>query len=100
MDTVSHSVMWTPLSTLGQFTAPPDTAPGTVLANVCTCAVVPPGYYLKSPGVAAPCPQGEWKSGTDSTGSCTKCPVGVTTPDVASTSNASCSGKLHRPCTG
>jgi hypothetical protein len=32
-------------------------------ATAVIAAVVPPGYFLKSPGQVAPCPQGEWKSG-------------------------------------
>lgn len=52
--------------------------------------VVPPGYYLKMPGVVAPCPMGEWKDGTGPAGNCTKCPFGVTTPTEGSTSAAAC----------
>ena len=36
------------------------------------CAVVPAGYYLKAPGMVAPCPMGEWKAGAGLPGNCTK----------------------------
>jgi hypothetical protein len=32
---------------------------------VLVSTVVPAGYYLKAPGVAAPCPKGEWKASTN-----------------------------------
>lgn len=69
--------------------------------------MVPAGYYLKAPGQAAPCPKGEWKSGTGSNGNCTKCAYGVTTEFEASVSEDNCTrtclagrrvGKLAVPC--
>jgi len=53
--------------------------------------VVPEGFYLKNPGQVALCPKGEYKSGFAEAASCTKCALGVTTPDVASISPANCS---------
>jgi hypothetical protein len=53
---------------------------------------VPPGFYLKSPGQVAPCPKGEWKSGTASSGNCIKCARGVTTLSEGSESEADCKG--------
>jgi hypothetical protein len=53
-------------------------------------AVIPPGFYMKAPGVIAPCPMGEWKDGTGPAGNCTKCVFGVTTASEASASAASC----------
>lgn len=63
--------------------------------TLCTCwllcfAVVPAGYYLKSPGQAAPCPMGEWKSGEGPSGNCTKCAFGVTTLTEGSTAESNC----------
>lgn len=55
--------------------------------------LVPPGYYLKTPGQAVPCPAGEYKEGVGPDGSCTKCAFGVTTAEPGSTSNTSCSCK-------
>jgi hypothetical protein len=63
-------------------------------------AVVPPGYYLKTPGQAVPCPPGEWKAGITPEGNCTKCTPGMTTPAEASTAATACTSeyeaaKLH-----
>lgn len=60
-------------------------------------AEVPEGYYLQGPGQVAPCPRGEYSNGPYVAGSstCTKCAVGVTTPDVASTSEANCTVLWH-----
>lgn len=52
--------------------------------------VVPAGYYLKSPGVAAPCPRGEFKVGLGSDGTCVKCAPGVTTRNIAATNPKEC----------
>ena len=72
----------------------PCVAHNTSQHNVCVyVAVVPAGYYLKSPGQAAPCPKGEWKSGVGADGNCTKCAFGVTTESVASTSELNCTSK-------
>lgn len=51
---------------------------------------MPAGYYLKTVGQVAPCPKGEWKSGTGTAGNCTKCAFGVTTANEASTSVSEC----------
>jgi hypothetical protein len=62
-----------------------------MLTLLCSCpAVVPAGYYLKGPGQIAPCPKGEWKSGTGTNGNCTKCAFGVTTSAEASISIDNC----------
>jgi hypothetical protein len=53
-------------------------------------AVVGPGYYLKGPGQVAPCPRGEWKAGIGSDGNCTRCALGVTTLDIAASSELNC----------
>jgi hypothetical protein len=58
-------------------------------------AVVPAGYFLKGPGQVAPCPKGEWKSGTATEGNCTRCAQGVTTEAMAAISEASCNSKWH-----
>lgn len=46
-------------------------------------AVVPPGYYLKTPGQVAACPQGEYQDSyvppSTGVGKCTPCGVGITT---------------------
>lgn len=56
-------------------------------------AVVPAGYYLKTPGQAAACPKGEYKAGIGAAGACDKCPVaGVTTEKEASESPDACKG--------
>jgi hypothetical protein len=55
-----------------------------------THTVVPAGFYLKSPGVAVPCPQGEFKVGVGSDGACTKCGPGVSTAAEAATSPREC----------
>ncbi len=52
------------------------------------------GYFLQGPGVAAACPKGEYKAPTSA--SCVKCAYGVTTADVASSSEAACSVLLPR----
>lgn len=58
--------------------------------HVCCLAVVLPGFFLKAPGQVAPCPQGEFKSGT---AACTKCPLpGTTTSQPASTHRDNCTG--------
>lgn len=78
-----------------------QTRPGCKLPQLCPCycgAVVPPGYYLKSPGQVAPCPQGEWKADIGASANCTKCAAGVTTPQVASTSEAECKCECDRAC--
>jgi hypothetical protein len=62
-----------------------------VLASICVCAVIPPGFYMKGPGMIAPCPVGEWKDGTGPAGNCTKCAFGVTTAFEASKTAAECS---------
>jgi hypothetical protein len=64
-------------------------------AAVAAAAAVKEGFYLQSPGVAAPCPKGEYKSGFDSVTNCIKCAVadvsdGVTTLGDASTSVTDC----------
>jgi len=59
--------------------------------------VIPPGYYLKGPGQVAPCPQGEFKSGTGSDANCGKCAIGVTTLTAASTSVKFCAGMPPGP---
>jgi hypothetical protein len=43
----------------------------TRCVSVVCCAVVPAGYYLKTPGQVAPCPVGEWKAGVGASGNCT-----------------------------
>lgn len=56
-------------------------------------AGVPDGYYLKGPGLVAPCPQGEYKIGSGALAACTKCRQGVTTPGEASPSPDFCNGR-------
>ena len=53
--------------------------------------MIPPGFYMKAPGMIAPCPVGEWKDGTGPAGNCTKCAFGVTTAFEASKTAAECS---------
>ena len=60
----------------------------------CWTAVVPAGSYLKSPGVAALCPRGEYKSGLVDAGSCDRCAFGVTTAQEGSTSVGDCAGGM------
>lgn len=62
------------------------------------CAVVPPGFYLKTPGQAVPCPQGEWKAGTSTAGNCTRYPAGVTTAAEAATSRKECKCESWQLC--
>lgn len=59
-------------------------------ASAPTACVVPPGAYLKSPGVTALCPRGEYKSGMGDAGSCQRCGFGVTTAQEGSTSEDEC----------
>jgi hypothetical protein len=56
--------------------------------------VVPAGWFLRSAGVAAPCPQGEYKAGLGADGNCTQCPFGMTTFAEGSTSVQDCKGEL------
>jgi hypothetical protein len=85
---------------------PAEHAPHSTHCSTCRCcvAVVPPGFYLKSPGQVAPCPQGEWKADVGASANCTKCATtGVITPQVASTSEAECNSKCapvlpRHPC--
>lgn len=60
------------------------------LASSPTACVIPPGSYLKNPGMAALCPRGEYKSGWSNPGHCTKCAYGVTTITEGSTSESHC----------
>lgn len=53
-------------------------------------AVVPEGYFLRGPGQVAACPKGEYKAGTSTTATCTKCAVGVTTESEGSNAEADC----------
>jgi hypothetical protein len=61
-----------------------------VLCHRCRLAVVPEGYFLKSPGQTAPCSRGEWKAGFGIVASCTRCSEGVTTPAEGATAEAAC----------
>jgi hypothetical protein len=63
-------------------------------------AVVGPGYYLKGPGQVAPCPRGEWKAGIGSDGNCTRCALGVTTLDIAASSELNCTSGSFAPLSG
>lgn len=60
-------------------------------ATAPTACVVPSGSYLKAPGVAAPCPRGEFKAGLSNAGNCSQCTFGVTTAEEGSTSESACS---------
>jgi len=66
------------------------TAVGTT--NVRSCLAGP--GYLFDKLVAKPCPRGTWKSTTSTATACTKCPPGLTTPAVASTSQDQCTQAL------
>jgi hypothetical protein len=76
-------------------------APAVVCAHIAAASaapantVVPAGFYLKSPGVAAPCPKGEYKVGLASDGACVKCAPGVSTAAIAATGPREC--KLVTP---
>jgi hypothetical protein len=52
--------------------------------------VVPAGYFLKSPGQVAPCPKGEYKSGTGTVANCTRCATGVSTENEGSDGEDKC----------
>lgn len=55
---------------------------------------VPPGYFLKAPGQAAPCGQGTYKTSTVPSVLCTACPSGTTTEREGSPSADACSGTV------
>lgn len=48
------------------------------------------GYYLRTPGVAALCPKGEYAPGRNLATRCTRCPDGVTTPTEGAESVLNC----------
>jgi hypothetical protein len=54
---------------------------------ICTA---PAGWYVKSPGVVAPCPKGEYKSVQSLATSCTACGEGISTVNTASTAQTAC----------
>lgn len=56
-------------------------------------AGIPAGFYLKGPGMVAPCPKGEYKVGQGAAAACTKCAKGVTTATEASGSIDACNGE-------
>lgn len=72
------------------------TTSGSTTNDAATDCQLKPGYYLRSPGVAALCPKGEFNGGSNLVSSCTKCPDsgaegdGVTTVAEGSTSASDC----------
>lgn len=56
-------------------------------------AGIPAGFYLKGPGMVAPCPKGEYKVGQGAAAACTKCAKGVTTAAEASGTIDACNGE-------
>jgi hypothetical protein len=69
------------------------TASVFVSVSVCpTAAAVPLGYFLKGPGVAAPCPKGTYTNSTRSLAQCVACPLGTTTVKEGAPSSDACTG--------
>lgn len=68
----------------GGFTTP---SAGAQSASSCE---LKPGYYLKSPGMAAACPKGYYYAGGALASSCTACAAGVTTAGPGSGSANDC----------
>lgn len=59
---------------------------------------MPSGYVALQPGVVAPCAMGQFKTAVGADTVCVSCAPGVTTSDVASTSEAACTSERWPGC--